>query len=90
MTQSGLGLSMTDPIQRETSLIERVRKIGLEGWRRFVYWSMLGGVLLYIFGEISSTEWAIKSGIFLLLIGIASALLYKAMTYLLALSGKDY
>ena len=81
---------MTDPIQRETSAIEWIRTFGLKGWRRFVYWSMMGGVLLYIFGEIGSTEWAVKSGIWLLLIGIASALLYKILTYFLAFSGKDY
>jgi hypothetical protein len=80
---------MTDPIQRDTSLLEWIRKIRLEGWRQLSIWLMLGGVLLYMFGEISASEWAVKFGIWLLLAGIAGALLYKLATYFLVFSKQD-
>ena len=50
---------------------------------------MFVGVLLYIFGEVSGMEWVVKPGIWLLLAGIASALLYKVLGYFLAFSAKD-
>ncbi len=80
---------MTDPIERETSLIERIRNFGFEGWRRFAIGLMLVGILLYIFGEVSANEWAVKPGIWLLLAGIASAILYSVLGYFLVFSAKD-
>jgi hypothetical protein len=49
---------------------------------------MLVGVLLYIYGEISSRDWAIQTGIWLLLAGIAAAMIFKLVTFVVGLLGK--
>ncbi len=79
---------MTDPIQRESSLLDWIRRNRLEAFRRLVIWSMLVGVLLYIYGEISSRDWAIQTGIWLLLAGIAAAMFFKLVTFVVGLLGK--
>ncbi len=82
------GLPMSDPIQRESSSLDWIRRNRLEAFRRLVVWSMLVGVLLYIYGEILSLEWAIQTGIWLLLAGIAAAMLYKLVTFVVNFLGK--
>ena len=47
---------MTDPVHRELSLLEWIRTNKLEASRRLVIGSILGGVLLYIYGEIVSRD----------------------------------
>jgi hypothetical protein len=79
---------MTDPIQRESSLLEWIRTNKLEASRRLVIWSALGGVLLYIYGEILSRNWAIQIGIWLLLAAIVGASIYKLVIYVVGFTGK--
>jgi hypothetical protein len=79
---------MTDPIQRESSPLDWIRRNRLEAFRRLVVWSMLVGVLLYIYGEISSRDWAIQTGIWFLLAGIAAAMIFKLVTFVVGLLGK--
>jgi hypothetical protein len=80
---------MKDPIQRDRTLLEWFQVIGLDGCRRVSIWFVLGGVLLYMFGEISTSEWAVKLGIWLLLAGIAGAFLYKIASFFLVPSKQD-
>ncbi len=82
------GLPMSDPIQRESSSLDWIRRNRLEAFRRLVVWSMLVGVLLYIYGEILSLDWAIQTGIWLLLAGIAAAMFYKLVTFVVEFLGK--
>ncbi len=79
---------MTDPVQRELSLLEWIRTNKLEASRRLVIWSILGGVLLYIYGEILSRDWAIQIGIWMLLAAIVGASIYKLVTFVAGLTGK--
>jgi hypothetical protein len=79
---------MTDPIQRESSLLEWIRTNKLEASRRLVIWSIMGGVLLYIYGEILSRDWAIQTGIWLLLAAIVGASIYKLVTFVVGFTGK--
>ena len=72
---------MMDPIQRELSLFEWLSTNKVEAFRRWVLWSMLVGVLLYIYGESFSHDWAVQTGIWLLLAGIASAMVYKLVAF---------
>jgi len=83
-----LRLPMTDPIQRESSPLDWIRRNRLEAFRRLVIWSMLVGVLLYIYGEISSLDWAIQTGIWLLLAGIAAAMIFKLVAFVVGFLGK--
>ena len=53
-----------------------------------VIWSILGGVLLYIYGEILSRDWAIQIGIWMLLAAIVGASIYKLVTFVVGLTGK--
>jgi uncharacterized membrane protein HdeD (DUF308 family) len=80
---------MADPIQRDKSLLERIRNTRLEAWRQFSIWLMFGGVLLYIFGEIGASELAVLFGIWLLLAGIAGALLCRLLTDFSVFSKQD-
>ena len=79
---------MTDPVQRELSLLEWIRTNKLEASRRLVIWSILGGVLLYIYGEILSRDWAIQIGIWMFLAAIVGASIYKLVTFVAGLTGK--
>jgi hypothetical protein len=79
---------MTDPVQRELSLLEWIRINKLEASRRLVIGSILGGVLLYIYGEILSRDWAIQIGIWLLLAAIVGASIYKLVTFVVGFTGK--
>ena len=72
---------MTDPIQHDSPLFAWIRKNRLETLRRLVVWPMLGGVILYIFGEVLSRDWAIQAGIRLLLFGIAVGITYKFVSF---------
>ena len=79
---------MTDPVQRELSLLEWIRTNKLEASRRLVIWSILGGVLLYIYGEILSRDWALQIGIWMLLAAIVGASIYKLVTFVAGLTSK--
>jgi hypothetical protein len=70
---------MNDPVQRHTSLLDWIRVNRLEASRRLGIWLLFVGVLLYIFGEILSVDWAVQSGIWLLLAAIVGATIYKFM-----------
>ena len=72
---------MTDPIQRDSSLFDWIRDNWREGLRRLVICLTLVGVLLYIVGEIFSHDGAIRSGIRLLLAGIAGGVVYKLVAF---------
>ena len=65
---------MTNPIQRDPTLLHWIRNKKLEGLRRLAIWLMLSGVLLYIFGEVFAYETEIQAGIWLLLAGIAASI----------------
>jgi hypothetical protein len=75
---------MTDPIQHDSSIVDWIRSNRLEAFRKLAVWSMLFGVLIYIYGEVLSREWAVQTGIWLLLAGIAAAIIYKLVAYLVA------
>lgn len=79
---------MTDPIQRQSPLIAWIRKNRLDALRQMVIWPMLGGVLLYIFGEVLARDWAIQAGIRLLLFGMAVGITYKFVSFIAGLLGK--
>jgi len=81
---------MNDPIQRETSLLDWVRTNRLEASRRVLIWSAIAGVLLYIYGETLFRDWAVQSGIWLLLAAIVAASIYKLVMFVVGLMGKEY
>ena len=72
---------MTDPIQRESPLIAPliawVRKNRFEAARRLIIWSALGGVILYIVGEVLSHDRLLNVGIWILLASLAAGILFK-------------
>ena len=76
---------MTDPIQRESPLvaplIEWVRKNRLEAARRLIIWSALGGVILYIVGEVLSHERLLNVGIWILLASMAAGIIFKFVSF---------
>ena len=79
---------MQDPIQRSSPLIDRfaawfagLREEKLASLRKLSLRSVLAGVLVYMGGEIAEVESAVTAGIWLLLAGLAMALLYKGLAF---------
>jgi len=76
--------SVTNPIQNDPSLTEWIQRNKIEAFRRAVLLAVLCGVVLYAVGEISSIDWAIQTGIWLLLAGLAAAVVFKFVSYIIA------
>lgn len=79
---------MTDPIQHDPPPFDWIRKNKLEALRRLSLWLALCGVLLYIFGEVLAREIETQIGIWLLLAGLAVAVVYKLVSYIALLFGE--
>ena len=74
---------MSDPIQRDSSVMDWIKENKLESFRRFVLWGALVAVLLYILGEVTGSEDITIVGIWLLVGILGAAIVYKALHYLL-------
>jgi hypothetical protein len=74
---------MTDPIQRNSSVLDWIKGNRLESVRRVIAWGALVAVLLYIYGEMTGSEEITIVGIWALVGVIAAAIAYKAVDLLL-------
>ncbi len=79
---------MQDPVHHEPPPFDSIRKNKLEALRRLSVWLALCGVLVYIFGEVLAREAEVQVGIWLLLAGLAVAVLYKVVSYVALLLEK--
>ena len=79
---------MTDPIRHDFSLFDWIRRNKPKALRRLSLSLALSGVLLYTYGEVLSYETEIQVGMWLLLAGVAAAMLYKLVSYITVLREK--
>ena len=74
---------MTESVDANSSLAEWIRNNKREAARRSILGAIVISILLYAVGEAVAYEWAVQAGIWLFLLALVAAVLYKWLSFLI-------